>query len=243
MHYYYFPQSHWSRIISLCLAEKGLETTRHVVDIRRNESMDPDYMRLNPKGVVPTLVDGEKVVCNGPTIAAHLDSVTETTLVPTDAGTRAWATRLEDFPTMHLSYSIWVLGLHGERSSEILDDKVDRCARYADEYPDLRSEYLRKKAFFEEFRAGVYDASYREKMLSHCTETLENLSSVVSSRDWIGPQYSFADAIATSILYRLSDLALLDFWRESHPLADYFERLKARPSYQEVWVEDPLISR
>lgn len=206
------------------------------MDITKNATIEPDYIRLNPKGVVPTLVDGDRVVCNGPTIARYLDDLATPKLVSSD--TQQWAERLENFPLMHLSYSVWVLGRRGERSSDILDDKVDRCARYAETYPELRAQYERKQRFFEEFRAGVYSAEHREHVRTQCRQTLDELGEAVEKRSWVGAEYSFADAIATSILYRLADLELLDFWQHGHPLAAYFKRLQDRRSYRRVWFED-----
>ena len=57
---YYFPWSHWSRVVSLALAEKGLfeRATRRVVDIRHNLNFSPDYLRINPNvssALPPTL--------------------------------------------------------------------------------------------------------------------------------------------------------------------------------------------
>ena len=49
-----------------------------------------------------------------------------------------------------------------------------------------------------------------------------------------------ADAIATSILYRLLDLPKLDEWNVSgHPLRAYLDRLKERPGFRVVFEDDP----
>ena len=73
MKLHYFPTSYWSRNITLVVAEKGLEIERVFVDIRRHATFEPDYIRLNAKGVVPTLVDGAPIT-NGMRIARHLDA-------------------------------------------------------------------------------------------------------------------------------------------------------------------------
>jgi glutathione S-transferase len=38
----------------ILLAEKGLEWQGHYIDILKGEQFAPDYLKLNPKGVVPT---------------------------------------------------------------------------------------------------------------------------------------------------------------------------------------------
>ena len=143
---------------------------------------------------------------------------------------------------MHLSYTVWVKGLRGEKSAEILRDKISRAADYATRYPELRKEYERKRRFFESFQEGVYDAAFCRKTDAECAEVLEEMARVVASRPWIGgDRYSFADAIATSILFRLVDIEHLDDWSRDpkHTLSGYLARLQARPSFDAVWEGRP----
>jgi len=242
--YYYFPKSHWSRAISLVIVEKQIEVERHFVDIRKNESFEPEYLRLNPKGVVPTLVDEGTPVCNSPRIAEHLDNLAGPPLCTQAA--KAWIEELTEFPLMLFSYSVWVLGDKGERSAEILDDKVERALRYAEQYPDLAEQYIRKRDYFIEFRANVLDSSHVEQQVQHYLGVLERMRDAVASSAWLaGEDYSFADAIATSILFRLVDLKILFDWHSDpeHPLSHYLRRLQERPSYRAVFVDDPLLSQ
>jgi hypothetical protein len=49
--------------VRVTLCEKGLEWQAIKVDLFRSEQYDPNYLKLNPKGVVPTLVhDGKPVI-------------------------------------------------------------------------------------------------------------------------------------------------------------------------------------
>ena len=108
MQLYYFPTSYWSRVVSLLLAEKGIEPQRHFVDIRSNANFDPSYLAINPMGVVPTLIDGGRAVCNSVRIATHLDTRGGPPLyqaLDSEACTR-WVAELKDFPVMLFSYSV-----------------------------------------------------------------------------------------------------------------------------------------
>ena len=42
--------------VRIVLAEKGLQWKGHYLDILKGDQFDPEYMKLNPKAVVPTLV-------------------------------------------------------------------------------------------------------------------------------------------------------------------------------------------
>src|SRR5258707_12792176 len=49
-----------SRRVRLCLEEKGLEYEGHVVDMANMEHHSPEYLKINPLGVIPTLIhDGQ----------------------------------------------------------------------------------------------------------------------------------------------------------------------------------------
>ena len=69
-----FPPSHCSQKVRLALAEKHVAYTNRFVDIElRLQNFEPDYLRLNPRGVVPTLVHGEKVVTDSAKIIRYID--------------------------------------------------------------------------------------------------------------------------------------------------------------------------
>ena len=153
-----------------------------------------------------------------------------------------WVERLDGISIMLLSYARWV---HSDdsNSDNILDDKIERAARYAERFPELAGHYVRKQRFFEAFRRDVYDEHAVAAETERVTALLEDMSAAVDDSDYLTADYSFADAIATSILYRLIDIATLDGWNDGQSaLSRYMERLKARPSYRAVFVDDPLLT-
>ncbi|MDB5423352.1 MAG: glutathione S-transferase [Phenylobacterium sp.] len=54
------------------LEELGVPFDVRTVDIRKGEQKQPEYLKLNPAGKVPTLTDGEVVVSENPAIAIYL---------------------------------------------------------------------------------------------------------------------------------------------------------------------------
>ncbi|MCW5729809.1 MAG: glutathione S-transferase N-terminal domain-containing protein [Alphaproteobacteria bacterium] len=70
------------------LEELGVPYELSLVDRTRNQQKDPDYLRLNPNGRIPTLVDGEQVLYEAAAICLHLaDRHPQAGLAP-DPGTR-----------------------------------------------------------------------------------------------------------------------------------------------------------
>ena len=76
--------------VRLAMAEKGLEWEGVYIDILKGEQFDPDYLKLNPKGVVPTLVHDDLVIPDSTVIIEYLDQIApETSVHPKDPWSRA----------------------------------------------------------------------------------------------------------------------------------------------------------
>src|SRR5260370_29403694 len=63
-----------SRRVRLCLAEKGLKFESVLIDLAKMEHHTPEYLKLNPNGVIPLLVlpNGRSLYESG-TICEFLD--------------------------------------------------------------------------------------------------------------------------------------------------------------------------
>ena len=80
--------------VRLVLYEKGLEWKGHYLDILKGDQFDPEYVKLNPKAVVPTLVHDGKVITESTLICEYLDEVfPDPPLKPADPYAR-WQMRL-----------------------------------------------------------------------------------------------------------------------------------------------------
>ena len=62
-----------SRRVRLCLEEKGLSYQGHVVDMAKMEHHSPDYLKINPLGVIPTLIHDGRPLHESGTICEYLD--------------------------------------------------------------------------------------------------------------------------------------------------------------------------
>src|SRR5438105_13940975 len=66
---YDFGNSVCCQKVRITLVEKGLTWEARKVDLFKTEQYDPKYLKLNPKGVVPTLVHDGKPVTESTLIA------------------------------------------------------------------------------------------------------------------------------------------------------------------------------
>src|SRR3954453_22013780 len=87
--------------VRLCLAEKSLAWESRHLDLRAGEHQQLWYVKLNPRAVVPTLIDGSIVIPESNVINEYLDDrFPENPLRPTDANGRArmrlWTKQLDE---------------------------------------------------------------------------------------------------------------------------------------------------
>ena len=62
--------------VRFCMGEKGIVPDEmHYIDILSGEQFNPEYLAINPKAVVPTLVHDGAVVAESTLICEYLDEV------------------------------------------------------------------------------------------------------------------------------------------------------------------------
>ena len=70
---YHSGPSICSQKVRLTLAAKGVQWDDREVNMFIDENLEPSYMRINPRGVVPTLIDGEYTVFDSGAIMRYID--------------------------------------------------------------------------------------------------------------------------------------------------------------------------
>ena len=74
---YRFSRLQLSVGVRMALEEKGVPWTSHYVDLFKFDQMRPDYLAVNPDGVVPTLVHDGQVVRESSVICEYIDDAFE----------------------------------------------------------------------------------------------------------------------------------------------------------------------
>ena len=72
---YNAPQSTCSQRVRFVLNAKGLAFDEKKLDLLEGDQLKPDYLGINPNGVVPSLVHDGKVVIDSSVIMEYLDEV------------------------------------------------------------------------------------------------------------------------------------------------------------------------
>ena len=118
-----------SQKVRLVLAEKDLEYESHWIDLMAGEQHDPEYVKLNPNHVVPTLVHDGRVLIESTLINEYVDDAfPEPSLRPADPvarhAMRLWTKRCDG--EIHAQAGVVTFGINsggmpGPSSSTLID--------------------------------------------------------------------------------------------------------------------------
>ena len=222
------PGSPCARRVRVVLLEKELRWTTKVLDLTRMEQKRPEYLALNPNGVVPTLVHGDRVLYESNVITEYLDDVFPgPRLYPADPWQRAQAKMWQAFelamakefrPLMYLR----VIGPFDRLRPR---DEVLADARRSTDDPAHLDWVARV------YDDRVVDADEVRHLESLLHQRLDRLERALAGRDWlVGDAFGIADlsVLPRVAMYPLIQLPI-DPARHPH-VAAWMVRVEARPS-------------
>lgn len=230
---YNFSQSTCSLKVRICLAEKDLEWVDRRLVSANHDHLKPDYLRLNPNGVVPTLIHDGVPVIESSVILQYLDEAfPDVPLMPEDlkekAYLQAWLAFFDSVATPAVRYpSINYGGLlrkFQNMSEQEFNDLVDRRPL---------KENLYKKLGQDGFSGAKIDKAVRDirKTVLRMEEGLAKFG------PWLlWEQYTIADICAASLFDRMEDLGCANLWEQDLPaVTDWLTRMQARSAYSTAY--------
>lgn len=219
-----------SKQVRHCLADKALDYTSRYIELWRFENLHPDYLRLNPNGLVPTLVHDGVPITNSLVINEYLDDVfPDPPLRPANLRDRArmrlWTwTADEVHPSLTVAtYS----GLLIPHLARLGDDDVERILA-ATPVPERRERWRR-------ITHGGYSADEIEAAFARIGFALERMDAALADTAWLaGESYSLADISMLAIVHRVFELRpeIADRYQRTD---QWYRRLMARPSVMGVY--------
>jgi glutathione S-transferase len=226
--------------VRIALAEKRLPWKGRIVLLQLDGAQlppgslsqhDPAYLKLNPNGVVPTLVHDGRVIIESTVILEYLeDAFPEVPLRPTDpssrAGMRMWLKRIDE-------------GLHA--AAGVLMNAVGYRYRYLSMPPSELERYLAKirdpdkRAVKRQVIEQGADAPQVVGALHRFQKVLEDIEVRLADAPWLcGEAYSLAEAAYTPYMFRLETMQMSELWEEGLPkVSNWYRRIRERPSFHE----------
>jgi glutathione S-transferase len=95
------------------LQELGVDFEAVTVNLIAGEHRSPEFLKINPAGKLPVLVDGDTTLTESIAIVLYLaEKYRDKRLVPTDLQQRAQLTRWLLFTTTELEQPLWRIARH-----------------------------------------------------------------------------------------------------------------------------------
>ena len=227
---YHGWRSSASRRVRLCLEEKGLAYESHVVDMAKLEHHTPAYLKINPNGVIPTLlIDGRPLHESG-TICEFLDETwPEPPLSPREPYERAlmrnWIRHIDERIGNLIVFN-W--RHHLQKVAAGWSDRELAEKMQAIPSRERQEAWLRvaRRPYTDEERGEA-----RAKLVA----LLDRMEAAMAPTGWlVGAAYSIADIAAVPFVKRIEEEIAPDEVTEArHPrVTAWWQAIQARPAFK-----------
>jgi glutathione S-transferase len=212
--------------VRIALNEKGEEVKDHLLTLRGDQN-DPAYMKLNPNGVVPTLVHDGRPIVESSLILYYIDEIfPDPPLMPTEPLLRHRVRMYNKLIDEYLHNACTIMTFATAFRPNFL--KVPREVWLAEinKAPlKRRAEYKRSVIEHGLDSEFVIDAlAQHQKLLAWMADSLDGASYLA------GERFSNADAAVIPYILRLELLKLSGMWAQYPAIAGWWTRMRERPS-------------
>lgn len=192
--------------LRFALAEIGADYSFVPVDLAKGESRTPDFLRINPHGKVPVLVDGDFALPESGAILWYLgEKYPDAKLLPRADGTAA-----------ALRARAQILRFSDIASTAIYPAYSDWWNATSSDDPGKRSPAVAEAA------------------LGKVTRALGVLETALAAGDYLVGSFSLADVANASILFSLKRRLPGDPFADHERMRAWYARVTARPTWQTV---------
>ena len=221
-----------SKQVRLGLREKEIPYESRYIELWNYENLNPDYLKLNPNGVVPTLNHDGRAIYNSFVITEYIeDNFPENPLRPADllnrAKMRLWTWTADD---VHLATTMITY-------ANVLQGRVDDDLSDADKALMLESTPVpERRRRWTKLSTGGFTREEMDASLEKCRFCMDRMEEALDPGPWLcGEDYSLADIHMLSIVHRYRELYPELLTPETNPrVCKWLDDMMARPHV--AWV-------
>jgi glutathione S-transferase len=236
---YNAPQSTCSQRVRFVLNAKSLPFEEVKLNLLEGDQLKPDYLKLNPNGVVPTLDHDGAIIIDSTVITEYLDEVSQAeSFTPKSPVQRAHMRALMHFidempaaavrvPTFNLAFLPSFQKMSREAFIAMAESKP------------LRKEFMTKMGQTGFPPADMDDA------LNRLRRTYERMEADItrSGGPWLmGDKITLADVAVMPALVRMEDLGMASQWRDLPGVTRWYAAIRAHPAFKATYYPGSLVS-
>ena len=236
---YNAPQSTCSQRVRFVLNAKSLPFEEKKLDLLAGDQLKPDYLALNPNGVVPTLDHDDTIVVDSSVIIEYLDEVAPTpSFTPQIPATRAHMRALMRFidempaaavrvPTFNLAFL--------PRFAAMSEEEFQAFAH---------SKPLRKEFMLAMGRRG-FPQKEMDAAMERLRRTYERMNAELdrSGGPWLlGEDISLADISLMPAIVRMADLGQDAAWQDLPRVQRWYDAIRAHPAFKPTYYAGSLLT-
>ena len=218
------------------MVEKELDFDAHYVDILKGEQFTEEYLKLNPKAVVPTIVHDGNVVIESTVILEYLDLVFPekrlTPEAPMDyVKTRFWTKALDEY--MHIACGTLTFASahrHIVRKNLSTEELEDFLANTPSE--SVTRDWSGRK---KQLVAFGFEAPGVAEMVKTYDDYLRQMNEDLQETRWLASDdFGLADISLTPYVNRVAMMGMSEWWENGrYPyLEDWWQRIQAVPTFK-----------
>jgi glutathione S-transferase len=236
---YNAPQSTCSQRVRFVLNAKGLPFDEVKLDLLAGDQLKPDYLKLNPNGVVPTLDHDGDVIIDSAVIIEYLDEISPepdfTPRAPVErAQMRALMRFIDEMPAAAVRVPTFNLAF------------LPRFAAMSDEefLAFAESKPLRKVFMLAMGRKG-FPEKEMNAALDRMRRTYERMDETIAANGgpWLlGKEPTLADIALMPAIVRMADLGLDTMWQDRPRVARWYDAIRAHPAFKPTYYFGSLLT-
>jgi glutathione S-transferase len=227
--------------VRFALAEKEVPVDNsHYIDILKGEQFTEEYMKINPKAVVPSLIHDGQIINESTVICEYVDEVFPgPSLKPKSPYDRTlmriWTKAVDEqlHPacgelTFVCCHRHIIKRLGEEKLKEFLSSTPDQS---------VTSKWKERK---KEIVVEGFNAPGIETTIKLYDGYLKKMEETLSTNTWLaGEEFSLADIALTPYINRLDMLSMSGMWENGRfpKVTEWFNKIKAKPNFNSAFIE------
>ncbi|MDG2175648.1 MAG: glutathione S-transferase family protein [Gammaproteobacteria bacterium] len=235
---YHHGSSTCAAKVRFALEEKQLDWEGRYIDILAGEQFHEDFLKISPKGVVPVLIDDERVILESTIICEYLEDKFPTpALMPADASGKAKVRRWTKAVDEELHPACSAITYVMSHRHTILRNGAGSFKAFVDGGDsEGKAARLLKWQWIQE---GIKAPGAIDKIKMYF-EYLNKMETALSESEWlVGDAFTMADVAMTPYINRLAALAMEKLWEDGHlpGVERWFNAVKLRPTFESAFLK------